>query len=54
MPSDSRAHGDSKISKLPDKIWRSKRKYVFGLATGERKPKHSGRYFIFLGENPEK
>ena len=47
LPSDSRAHGDSKISKLPDKIRRSKRKYVFGLRQ-ERKPRHSGKGIVFF------
>lgn len=54
-PSDSRAHGDSKISNLPDKIWKSKRKFFFFFwLHQERKSGHSGKAFYFSDENPEK
>lgn len=53
LPSDSRVHGDSKISKLPDKIWRSRRKHVFGLHQ-ERKPRHSGTGILFFRWEPRK
>ena len=53
LPSDSRVHGDSKISKLPDKIWRSKRKHVFGLHQ-ERKHRHSGTGILFFRWEPRK
>lgn len=57
-PSDSGAHGDSKISNLPDKIWRNKGENTFCcclVLSGEKNPRHRERKaFYFSGKNSEK
>lgn len=48
--SDNRAHADSKISNLPDKIWRSKREiFVVAVVLIEKNAIPAERHLIFQG-----